>query len=217
MTAANAKRIIYWGRVMTKLTLDGRKMDSGTYNGQTLSQLIDGVEKELAPERVIVSMLLNGQPLDRGEERNSAALPVGKLDSLVINTQQVGTLAANTLHTLVSYFPQLKTLVRETIRLLQGEDESEGHTSLGSLIEGLQMVSGAWHGISNFLEIEGHEPQDVMPSMSGFNGLLKDLLGAQQDIDTVQICDLLEFELIPILDKWQSHASRLIDESKNRG
>ncbi len=202
---------------MTKLTLDGREMDSGTYDGQTLSQLIDGVEKKLAPKRVIVSMLLNGQPLDRGEERDSAALPVGKLDSLVINTQQVDALAVNTLHTLVDYFPQLKTLVLETIRLLQGEDESEGHLSLGSLIEGLQMVAGAWHGISHFLAIEGQRPQDVMPTMSGFNGLLKDLLQAQQNVDTVQICDLLEFELIPILEKWLAHASRLIEETENQG
>lgn len=202
---------------MTKLTLDGREVDSGAYGGQTLSQLIDGLEKELAPERVIVSMRLNGRQLDRGQERSNAALPVGKLDSLVINTQQVGALAVNTLHTLTNYFPQLKTLVQETTRLLQGEDESDGHTSLGSLIEGLQMVAAAWQGISRFLEIEGQEPQDLTPAMSGFNGLLKDLLQAQQNVDTIQICDLLEFELIPILDQWQSHASRLIDESENQG
>ncbi len=202
---------------MLKLTLDGRAMDSGTLDSQTLSQLIKGVEKELAPERVIVSMLLNGQPLDRGEEKHNAELPVEELDSLVINTQQVGALAINTLHTLVEYLPQLKKHVEEAIRLMQGESESEGHQALGSLIEGLQMVSSAWHGISQFVEIEGRPSQDVMPLMNGFNGLLKDLLQAQQNVDLVQICDLLGFELIPILEKWKSHASELIGELENKG
>ncbi len=201
---------------MIKLTLDGREMESGTYNGQTLSQLIDGLEKEMAPERVIVSMLLNGQPLNRGEEKDNATVPVKELDSLVINTQQVGALAVNTLHTLIEYLPQLKSHVQEAIRLLQGEDESEGHLALGSLIEGLQMVASAWHGISRFLEIQGHQPQEVMPKMNGFNGLLKDLLTAQQNTDIVQICDLLEFELITILDQWKAHAAALIEKTDNQ-
>jgi hypothetical protein len=202
---------------MMKLTLDGREMESGTYNDQTLSQLIEGLEKELAPERVIVSMLLNGQPLNHGEEKDNSALQVKELDSLVIDTQQVGALAVNTLHTLIEYFPQLKSHVEEAIRLLQGENESEGHLALGSLLEGLQMVASAWHGISRFLEIEGRPPQEVMPKMNGFNGLLKDLLVAQQNTDIVQICDLLEFELITILDQWEAHAAALIQDTDNQG
>jgi hypothetical protein len=202
---------------MLKLTLDGREMESGTYNDLTLSQMIDGLEKELAPERVIVAMSLNGQPLNRGDEKNNAAKPVKELDSLVIDTQHVGALAVNTLHTLIEYFPQLKAHVEESIRLLQSEKESEGHLALGSLIEGLQMVSSAWHGISRFLEVEGRSPQEVMPKMNGFNGLLKDLLTAQQNTDIVQICDLLEFELITILDQWETHASSLIEDTVNQG
>lgn len=202
---------------MMKLTLDGQEMKSGEYDGQTLSELIDGVEKDISPERVIISMLLNGEPLERNVERQNAALPVEQLDSLVINTQQVGALALNTLHTLAQYFPQLKDSITSCVAMLQGEYESEGHMELGGLIEGLQMVSSAWQGIARFLEIEGKQPTDVMPDMSGFNGILADILRAQQNADIVQISDLLEFELLPIVEKWEEHATSLISEMEKQG
>ncbi|MBW7995109.1 MAG: hypothetical protein FVQ81_00775 [Candidatus Glassbacteria bacterium] len=199
-----------------KLLLDGQEMKSAEFGGQTLSELIDGVEKELAPERVIVSMLLNGEPLENSEERQNTALPVQELDSLVINTQQVGALALNTLHTLTQYFPELKSSVAACVETLQSEDESEGHMSLSTLVEGLQMVSSAWHGIARFLEIEGRKPVDVIPEMNGFNGLLADTLRAQQNGDIVQLCDLLEFELVPIIEQWETHAGNLIGEMEKQ-
>lgn len=197
---------------MMKLKLDGQEVQSGDYGAKTLSQLIDGVEKELAPERVIVSMMLNGEPLERNGERQNAALPVEKLGSLEINSQEVGALALNTLHTLTQYLPELKISVANCVQMLQGGDESEGHMGLSALIEGLQMVSSAWHGIARFLEIDGRKPEEVMPEMSGFNGLLGDVLRAQQNVDIVQISDLLEFELVPILNTWEDHALKLISE-----
>ena len=198
---------------MLKLTLDGRAVDETAYTGRTLGQLIDGVEKDLAPERVIVSMRLNGAPLDRREEQQSGTVPVDELESLEIDTQQVGSLASDTLHTLVAYFPQLKKSIYICIETLQGEDESEGHRRLGTVIEGLQMVSSAWHGIAHFLEVEDRKPGDVMPDMTEFNVLMSDILNAQQNNDIVQICDLLEFELIPIIDKWEDYAAGLATAS----
>ena len=53
--------------------------------------------------------------------------------------------------------------------------------------------------------------------MSGFNGLLTDLLQAQTNMDIVQICDLLEFELIPVIEKWETHAANLIAETEKQG
>jgi hypothetical protein len=196
-----------------KLTLDGREMAKGSYEGRTLGQLIEGVEKDLAPERVIVSMLLNGEQLDRRGEQESAALPLDEMDSLEINTQLVNSLASDTLHTLVEYFPQLKDGVYDCIESMQGRDESEGHEKLAAVIEGLQMVSSAWHGIARFLEFGGRKPAELMPEMNAFNCVIGDILHAQQNNDIVQICDLLEFELIPIIENWEEYAAGLVSES----
>ena len=198
---------------MMKLTLDGRELKTGAYDGRTLSQVIDGVEKDLAPERVIVAMSLNGEPLDRAEEKRSGAVPVDELVSLEIRSQKVNSLALDTLHTLIEYFPQLEGNTYRCIETLQGNDESEGHRRLGVLIDGLQMVSSAWHGISRFLEFDDRKPTDVMPDMSEFNLLLNDILNAQQNNDVVQICDLLEFELIPIIQNWADYAAGLVNAS----
>jgi hypothetical protein len=198
---------------MLKLTLDGRPVGDKEYGGNTLGQVIDKVEKDLAPRRVIVSMRLNGEPLDRQEEKQSGALPVDELESLEISTQQVGSLASDTLHTLVAYFPQLKKAIYSCIETMQGEDESEGHHRLGALIEGLQMVSSAWHGIAHFLEVGDRRPGEVMPDMTPFNVLMNDMLAAQQNNDIVQICDLLEFELVPIIESWEDYAAGLVTET----
>ena len=196
-----------------KLTLDGRELTKDAYGGKTLGQLIDGVEKDLAPERVIVSMLLDGEQLDRNGEQRNTAIPVDELNALEINTQQVGSLASDTLHTLIEYFPQLKDTVYNCIESMQGREESEGHKLLASLIEGLQMVSSAWHGIARFLEVDGRKPAELMPEMNAFNCVMGDILHAQQNNDIVQICDHLEFELIPIIENWEEYAAGLVSES----
>ncbi|OGF98414.1 MAG: hypothetical protein A3F83_04255 [Candidatus Glassbacteria bacterium RIFCSPLOWO2_12_FULL_58_11] len=199
-----------------KLTLDGKSVRSSQFsNAGTLAELIRSLELKIAPERVIISMTLDGRALDQQSEKDKAGLPLGKLGSLEILTENVSSLARNTLATLCDYLPELSEAVEESVLLLQGSDESQGHRGLEILIDGIQMASQAWKGIACFIKIEGRGPDEVLPDISAFNEVLMMIAAAQENGDIVQICDLLEFELKPLLESWSKHAAELHSEMLN--
>ena len=192
-----------------KLILDGLELEPETLKAETLSGLIQTVERSLAPKRVIISMNLDGQTLDTKQERERAAESLDTLDCLDINTQMVDELARNTLSTLIDYLPNLIDLLGECVIFLQGKDEKQGHTALGQLIDGLLMVSAAWEGIAQTMKIPDHKPEKLTPDMTAFNSTLNSMLEAQESDDIVRLCDLLEFELAPMLDSWLEKAREI--------
>ena len=192
-----------------KIILDGLELEPETFGAETLSGLIQTVERSLTPDRVIISMSLDGQPLDLRQERERAANSLDTLDCLDINTQRVDELARNTLSTLIDYLPNLINMLGECVIFLQGKDEKQGYTSLGQLIDGLLMVSAAWKGIAQTIKIPDHKPEELIPDITAFNSTLHSMMEAQETEDIVRLCDLLEFELAPKLESWLEKAREI--------
>ncbi|MEA1997111.1 MAG: hypothetical protein U9N45_05705, partial [Gemmatimonadota bacterium] len=191
-------------------------LDTGRFKAHTLSELIRSLELLVAPERVIISMNLDGEPLGRDSEETRSSSSIVELESLEIHTQNVGELACSTLCTLIDFLPSLIEAVNLTVRLFQGQDESQGHRNLSGLIDGLQMSSSAWDGISCFLGTEDVKAAELIPDTMEFSHILVSIVQAQEACDTVQVCDILEFKLVPLLESWLDKAARLSDFYKAR-
>ena len=54
-----------------------------------------------------------------------------------------------------------------------------------------------------------------MPDMHKFTDVLGYIVKEQENNDIVQLCDLLEFELKPILNAWLDHANELAETLEN--
>ncbi|HLA41509.1 MAG TPA: hypothetical protein VJ417_16020, partial [Candidatus Glassbacteria bacterium] len=164
-----------------KLKLDGRQLKSPAAGGETLSEMIKAVEAEIAPERVIVSMNLDGKPLDRKGEREQADMPVERFSSLEVSTQNVNSLARSTLSTLTDYLPQLIESMDTVVEQLHSGQESEGHLGLSKLIDGFGMVTAAWRGIAHFIVIEDVASGGLIPDLQSFFSKLENILEAQKN------------------------------------
>lgn len=193
-----------------KLTLDGQSVDTAPMRGQTLSQLIRAVERELTPERVITSMTLDGRPLDGQSERDEADTAVEELKNLDIRTQRVDALARGTLENVIAFIPGLAGSITACVEALHAGDDKTGHQHLGRLIEGLQIVSSALPLIARSLPAGGDAEGELLPQTEEFKDLLLRIAAAQESADTVLLCDLLEFELAGILEDWLKHSENLL-------
>jgi hypothetical protein len=196
---------------LLKLTLDGKSMDTESLHGQTLAELIRSIEQDLTPERVIVSMTLDGQYLDQESEKADAGKAIESLSSLEINTQRVDDLASSTLRNLVDFIPRIAAALADCVEELQSGRDSVGYNHLNQAIEGLQIVSSAWPPIIRWLNAEGWPSDTLLPRTGGFKELLNDISCAQENGDTVQLCDYLESELAGFLEDWRDHALKLLD------
>jgi len=196
---------------LLKLTLDGQSMDTESLRGQTLAELIRSIERDLTPERVIVSMTLDGQNLDQESERADAGKAVESLSSLEIKTQRVDDLASATLRNLVEFIPRIAAALADCVEELQSGRENDGYKHLNQAIEGLQIVSSAWPPIIKWLSAEGWPSDALLPRTDGFKDLLNDIACAQENGDAVQLCDYLESELAGFLEDWRDHAMKLME------
>jgi hypothetical protein len=192
-----------------KVTLDGQDVDTEPLRGQTLAELIRAIENRLMPERVIISMVLDGRPLDSRAEKAEARMTIDQLHSLEIQSQRVDELTRNTVLNLIEFIPSLAVSLAACVESLQGGDEESGQAFLRRTVDGLQIVTSAWPVIAKSLAAEGYPPERLIPRTEGINEVLRRVSLAQESGDQVQLCDLLEFELAQYLEDWHEHAQKL--------
>lgn len=89
------------------------------------------------------------------------------------------------------------------IELFREGEESEALKLLPDAIEGLQWLSEVFE-----LTKESHTGKlDYVE----INNVLKNIEEALQDIDYILLSDLLEYEVLPITDKWIEQIKTLLD------
>jgi hypothetical protein len=96
---------------------------------------------------------------------------------------------------------------REIIRLLENRKEEEAYTRLAQLLESIQIFFKifsedlGWAEVAN-AEISRKEISAVLERA------LTQLIAAQEQHYWVSICDVLEYEIVPILESWQKLVER---------
>ena len=166
-------------------------------NGQEWTAAGD-IEAWLAARREVVKRIeLDGQEFSGSLEE---ALTAGGAAEVRIITVPLQQLLAETKETVKSYLPRLEQGARKVAYLLQTGQEEEGFVTALQLIDGLGWLVEAVKAIQT-LEPE-YLPEENLVSLKE---KLEELLAAWSKGDYVLVSDLLEYELAPLLGKWQAH------------
>jgi hypothetical protein len=96
---------------------------------------------------------------------------------------------------------------KEIIRQFESRNEAEAYNRLGQLLECIRIF------FTIFSEDLGWaEPADAEISQKEFSAALEraltQLIGAQEKRHWVSICDVLEYEITPLLESWQKMVAR---------
>jgi hypothetical protein len=107
-------------------------------------------------------------------------------------------------------------LSNEIIRLLEDRKEEEAYARLAQLLDSIQIFFAIISEDPGFFEV----PNDQMSRQrisAALEKALMQLVAAQEKHYWVQICDVLEYEIAPMLESWQKLVSReLVSISTNR-
>jgi hypothetical protein len=95
----------------------------------------------------------------------------------------------------------------EIVRLLENRKEEDAYNRLAQLLESIRIF------FTIFSEDLGWvEPADAEISRQEFSSALErgltQLIGAQESRNWVSVCDVLEYEITPILESWQKIVAR---------
>jgi len=98
-------------------------------------------------------------------------------------------------------------LTGEIIRLLENRQEEEGYNRLAQLLDSIRIFYAVFSE-----DLGWSEAADVEISRAEFSTILEraltQLIAAQENRMWVSICDVLEYEITPVLESWQKLVER---------
>jgi len=198
----------------TLVRLDGREL---TIPPEiiTLEGILEHVlSNELDSEREVVEVKLDGNTFSEEFPHEAMLMERDEFKVVDILTETKGNLAEMALEQLPYFISTIRKGFRTAANVLRDTySENEGHRlvavsaeSLGALINHLHVI------ILSLKNGKRGELTSVYSNLTeGLADLLEEIIATQQEKDPILLADLLEFEIIPILEKLGTGVEKLLN------
>ncbi len=99
----------------------------------------------------------------------------------------------------------------EIVRLLENRNEGEAYNRLGQLLESIRIFFTIFSEDLGWVEPRG-EAISYKEFSAALERALTQLISAQEQRNWVSVCDVLEYEIKPMLESWQKMVARTCDQ-----
>ena len=187
-----------------------------TVNGQTheiipcdeegLGSVIRNLSSEVAKNgQYIASLKVNGEELDMnsGKYADWTLADVGRLE---VSTGSTEHSALEVLTEGCAFLGELRLFLLQSAEFYRAGDETKGREFFIELIKGMEGFVKIASAVDRRLKIDFAETscsgRTLAESVNSLNGLLLEIIVAQEQRDWILLTDLLEYELAPQLEHW---------------
>ncbi len=179
-----------------------------------LEGLLEHVFQNSLPNgREIIEVKLDGNTFSEEFPHESALLTSEDFKIVDIITQDSGDFAELSLQ----QFPYFISIIKKGFRtacdyLRDGYLEKEGNKLVANSAESLgALISHFLHLIYNTKNGKSNDLKAAYNSLTGeLAGLMDEIITAQKENDPILLADLLEFEIIPILDRLGARIEKIL-------
>ena len=203
------------------IMMDGEAVSWSRNRGDTLADILDGIIAGIKPDRTLTGVYLNGTTANRSE-----IMAIGPEEPflLEIRTEPLEILLKEVLSDLMAHMDSLLVVFQEIgNNLRRGDLQSvfatpEGEEADGGIyMKGLEGMVAAQVLVEEVGRIErqsGQEPFRVsfIEETDRIESLLDGMLKAQEAHDWILLADLVEYEIIPLLQRGRIKTSRVLGE-----
>jgi hypothetical protein len=177
--------------------------------------LVAAIDRGLAAaEAVVTAVRMDGVEEPAFREPAVCARPLAEIERITVETGRPEDLARLCLTDAIEGLSSLRSLAGLSARDFQAGDVETGCQNLEQLSQGLvtvlQIVAAA--GIA--LRAELDRVDDAGHTLGGLSSTTDDVISRlvteQQNEDWVQVADILEFELDPLLVDWQGLLTHIV-------
>ena len=210
--------------------LDGEKMDVKRGDGESWAQALDRLLANIPSGRTISGVFLDGAPSTRPEIE---ALDDGHPFLLEVRTESLELLLKEVLTDLVAHIDSLMVVFQEIGNNLRrgnipavfgGQDKN--HESGGGVymqaLEGMVAAQVLVEEIGRIEQQSGHDTFRVsfIEESDRIDALLTGMLKAQEALDWILLADLVEYEILPVLQRGRVKSARalgIVLENERKG
>jgi len=188
-----------------QVEVNGKHSEIKIASISTLSDIITQIEKTHEQGHLITSIILNEKELEPNWYANAAKIYLLDEDSLIIKTQDSVIVATETLQNSKEQFQMLISEFKSIADSFRISDETQANTRFVQGIENLQWFLKILDDAAVLL---GKPLQKLMDKEVAFSVYINELVSkldqiitTQRQKDWVQLADMIEYEMIPSLEK----------------
>lgn len=190
---------------MLNCVIDGQNKSFDLNGGDCLATMLDCLNGDLAKRgRFISSLLVDGEEVAGNSEEGSRRLE--GIDSIEITTETPVCLAGKILGEGEDFIDGLKDFLMQVAGSYSaGRDSAD--SSFAEAVQGLQWFVQMTQFIESALKLDFQllllKGRPVSEYVNNLNGILLEIVDAQEGCDPVMLADLLEYDLVPHLEEWK--------------
>lgn len=174
----------------------------------TLQQLLGMIESQiLGPLGEVVTQIdINELNLSDEDENKFADFPVAQIQELKIRSCKPATLVLGGLDDCIEILPKVIDTISQCIEKLSVDEISEAMDEFIVATDGIQWFTTIFNGALSVYGTKLNEDHEFIQSGMRLSEILTEILEAHSNSDLTSFADLLEYELIPVLEKLISEA-----------
>jgi hypothetical protein len=174
----------------------------------TWGDLLDWVETGyLKAGQCITHVYLNGNEALNYRESGMCGEDIRNVAPVAIKSGDFDRVLRDSMGELDAELASSLELSSEIIRLLENRKEEEAYNRLGYLLDSIRIFFTIFSEDLGWAEVPNAQISRSEISAT-LEKALTQLVAAQEKHYWVQICDVLEYEIVPILESWQQLVSR---------
>jgi hypothetical protein len=190
---------------MLSCVIDGQVKSFNLNGTDSLATMLEGLNSDLAKGgRFIASLLVNGEEVVDSIAEKSRRLD--GIDSIEITTETPVRLVGKILDEGQNYIEGLRDcLMKVAGHFTSGSECADD--SFAEAVQGLQWFVQMTDFIECTLNLDFQKllrnGRPVAEYVNSLNGILQEIVNAQEGSDPVLLADIIEYDLVPHLEEWK--------------
>lgn len=197
--------------------LDGRPLDFPNQGEMTLHTLIDAVRATHLPERLVVSVRLNGKALLDADLTQALEEAMQPEDFVELESADRTDLAIDALRGVAERIGSVRDELPDIAATFQAGRTGEAVRRIGTFVDAWQecrlTLSHGCRLLGRDLTAETYAGRSVREHLDDVVSKLRGLRDAFEAGDMVLVADLVQYELTPLCDTWGALLGELAESS----
>ncbi len=183
------------------LILDGKQLDYSLNNFDNLEELLGKVmASDALQDRIITDVLVNGEAFSEIYPHQAEDIASDELEKVEILSMPKLELGRQMVREMEKVVPMMRDGARRVADLFRQAEDMEALDIYQDLVDVARDFLGMVGSLQNELDVP--VSKDMAAALETFSQLLTEILEVQENEDWVLLADLLEYEFLPVVEKW---------------
>jgi hypothetical protein len=187
---------------MYMIVIDGQQTNMNMNNFDNLEELLVGVMNDHYLEnRVVTDVLVNQESFSEIYPHQAEDMDMEEVNRVEIKTVQSSQMGVNIANELSKVIELMKEGGRRVADLFRQAEDAEALETYQDLLD----VTRDFLGMISLMreEFDLREQKSFNQAMEELSDLVSELLEVQENEDWILLADLVEYEFLPVVDKWK--------------